>query len=250
MYSKVGILKKNVLGRHISDDSSDVKLFYSAMIFVTALPNKGGCCDRQHVHQKKTVHKNMHSKIKQRTIKLISPKSSNNNCLFVCFTHFLKIKGNTLNLPKLRKQLGFDESSMIDVKDIKKVADHFKCSYILLNQNEEILQQNEIVDYPLVHIMLLNEHYYIVDSTEYNQCKECGKSYLSNSEHKCNNKRVSFYNICKLKQKEYVAMTDPSDENKINIDDMIFFDLETFQETICHIPYACGYSYGDHKMFI
>jgi DNA polymerase elongation subunit (family B) len=28
---------------------------------------------------------------------------------------------------------------------------------------------------------------------------------------------------------------------------MIFFDLETFQDTICHVPYACGYSVGDHK---
>jgi DNA polymerase elongation subunit (family B) len=25
------------------------------------------------------------------------------------------------------------------------------------------------------------------------------------------------------------------------------FDLETFQETVSHVPYACGFSYGDHK---
>ncbi len=28
---------------------------------------------------------------------------------------------------------------------------------------------------------------------------------------------------------------------------MILFDLETFQETLCHEPYACVFSCGNHK---
>ena len=28
---------------------------------------------------------------------------------------------------------------------------------------------------------------------------------------------------------------------------MVFFDLETFQETVSHVPYACGFSFGNHK---
>jgi len=36
-------------------------------------------------------------------------------------------------------------------------------------------------------------------------------------------------------------------KGKISEDTMIFFDLETFQETVRHIPYACGYSFGNHK---
>ena len=42
-------------------------------------------------------------------------------------------------------------------------------------------------------------------------------------------------------------MIDCSDKNKISKDSMVFFDLETFQETVCHVPYACGFSYGNHK---
>ena len=42
-------------------------------------------------------------------------------------------------------------------------------------------------------------------------------------------------------------MIDCSNKEKISKDSMIFFDLETFQETVCHVPYACGFSFGNHK---
>ena len=42
-------------------------------------------------------------------------------------------------------------------------------------------------------------------------------------------------------------MIDYSDKEKNSKDSMIFFDLETFQETVCHVPYACGFSYDNHK---
>ena len=46
---------------------------------------------------------------------------------------------------------------MIEIKDVKKVPEHFKCSYILINQNEEIIEQNEVVNSPLVHIINVDE---------------------------------------------------------------------------------------------
>ena len=43
-------------------------------------------------------------------------------------------------------------------------------------------------------------------------------------------------------------MIDCTDKKgKITEDTMIFFDLETFQENLYHVPYACGFSFGDHK---
>ena len=35
---------------------------------------------------------------------------------------------------------------------------------------------------------------------------------------------------------------------KINYDDVIHFDLETFQESIKHVPYACGWYNGEYKV--
>ena len=52
-------------------------------------------------HVKKIMEKD---KYKNRTIKLISPKSSNDNCLFMCFAYFLNIKGNTLRFNEIRKK--------------------------------------------------------------------------------------------------------------------------------------------------
>ena len=43
-------------------------------------------------------------------------------------------------------------------------------------------------------------------------------------------------------------MIDCSDKEKISKDSMVFFDLETFQETVSHVPYACGFSYGKNCM--
>eukprot|EP01038_Epipyxis_sp_PR26KG_P013573 gene13573-18215_t len=138
------------------------------------------------------------------------------------------IKGNSINIPKIRIQLGLGEKDMIKVEDIKKVAEYFECSYIVINQNDEIIEQNEII--------------------EYQQCTDCGRNLLcSNTSHKCTAKRVTFFNRQKMKKHDYVDLIDPSDNTKISRDEMIFFDLETFQESICHVPYACGYSYGDHK---
>ena len=36
-------------------------------------------------------------------------------------------------------------------------------------------------------------------------------------------------------------------DNKINYNNVIHFDLETFQESVNHVPYACGWYNGEYK---
>ena len=94
----------------------------------------------------------------------------------------------------------------------------------------------------------MNAHYYIVDYINFHKCEQCGKKVLtSNDTHQCSNKMTTFWRSRICKKREFVDMIDCSDKEKITKDSMIFFDLETFQETVCHVPYACGFSYGNHE---
>lgn len=236
IYKKI---KKDVIEKFLFGDSGAIVNLYSVSFYTFGLSDAGGCgtC-------KKTVEK---FKYKNRTVKLISPKSTNNNCLFLCFCYFLNIKGNSLNLDNVRKEIGL-ESGMINFKDVVKVADYFKTGFILLNEKQEVILTKDLKDKPKVHIMLMNSHYYIVEYVEYNKCDKCGKKLLSsNTNHQCSNKMITYYKKQVLKQNEYVDMIDCSDKKKIQMDEMIFFDLETFQEKVSHIPYACGFSFGNHK---
>ena len=229
---------KHVIGRFIGGDSDFDALFYSVTYYVFSLSAKGGCASCVKVIEK--------LKYKDRTIKLISPKSSNDNCLFMCFAYFLDIKGNTLKIDNIRKSLKLD--GKIKYSDVSKVAKYFDTGYVLLNQKQEIISQSKLETKPKVHIMLMNEHYFIVEYIDYKKCKQCGKKLLSENEtHECNNKITTYWKSRICNKREYVDMIDCSDKVKISEDSMIFFDLETFQETVCHVPYACGFSYGNHK---
>lgn len=229
---------EKIINKHIGVDDY-IPTLDSIQISIYGLSEKGGCASC-----KKNVDK---LRYRDRTVKLISPKSSNNNCLFMCFAHFLDIKGNTLKFSDIRKDLGIKEG-MIEYTDVKKVADYFKCGYVLLNQQQKIISFKDLKNKPTVHIMLMKEHYYIVEYIDYFHCEMCNKKLLtSNTTHVCSNKKITYHRKRNLKKTEFVDMIDCKDKEKIKEDTMIFFDLETFQDKICHVPYACGFSHGDHK---
>ena len=66
----------------MGDSSCNIAILYDVTFFVTALNEVGKCASCRKVVEK--------FKYKDRTIKLISPKSSNDNCLFMCFVSHLK----------------------------------------------------------------------------------------------------------------------------------------------------------------
>jgi len=231
-------ITQNIINKFHGGDSEFLPLFKFATYFVFPLSIKGGCsCDKKLME---TI------KYKSRTIKLISPKSSNDNCLFMCFAYFLNIKGNTLRFSDIRKELKIADGK-IHYDKIRLIADYFKCGYVLLNQVQEIISFKDLESKTKIHIMLMNDHYYIVEYLDYNNCSQCGQKTNANIQHKCDPKRVTFFRSRKCKKREFVDMIDCTDKEKIKEDSMIFFDLETFQETVYHVPYACGFSYDDHK---
>ena len=78
-------------------------------------------------------------------------------------------------------------------KKAKKVAKYFDTGYVLLNQKQEIISQSKLETKPKVHIMLMNEHYFIVEYIDYKKCQQCGKRLLSDNEtHECSNKMTTY----------------------------------------------------------
>jgi hypothetical protein len=234
-------ITENIINKHHGGDSEFTALFKSVSYFIIPLNDIGGCsCDKK-------VIKKIQNELKTRTIKLISPKSTNDNCLFMCFAYFLDIKGNTLKFNEIRKQLNIPDGK-IHIDNVKSISNYFNCGYILLNQKQEIISYKDLENKPKVHIMLMNEHYYIVEYIEFKKCDNCGKRLLQNNKnHQCNNNVLTYYKKQKCKKSEYVDLVKCEDKQKISEDTMIFFDLETFQEKLFHVPYACGFSIGDHK---
>ena len=127
-------LFEKLVNKFVGGDSDYSAILNDLTIFVFPLSDKGGCASC-----KKKLRK---FEFRDRTVQLISPKSANNNCLFMCFAHFLDIKGNTLRFNDIRKELGFNEA-MISYTDVIKVADYFKCGFVLLDQKQKIISHKD-----------------------------------------------------------------------------------------------------------
>src|SRR4051794_40804756 len=72
------------------------------------------------------------------------------------------------------------------------------------------------------------------------KCPACGDYKVNSKTHKCNLKQMSYYQK-KLCKKHNMVSVRTIEKPKIKYDDVIHFDLETFQESIKHVPYACGW---------
>ena len=215
-------------------------VFSEMSIYAFGLTQKGGCCGTKRGKLIETL------KYQNMTVKLYSPQSSNDNCLIMCFTQSLGIKGSSLKPEKVRKDAGVELEGMISFTNVEKIADYFEVGYVLLNEKQEIISSKNIEDEKKVTIMLMNNHYYIVKDISYDYCQKCGQKFNTNKDHQCNKNIISYKNRMIDGNKDYVPMINCQDKQKMNDNDIVFFDLETFQDESkhCHEPYACGYSIG------
>jgi ribosomal protein L32 len=63
-----------------------------------------------------------------------------------------------------------------------------------MNENQEIIRSRNLENKNSLHMMLMKEHYFIVEFIDYVKCKQCGKSLREdNITHKCNAKVTTFY---------------------------------------------------------
>jgi hypothetical protein len=92
--------------------------------------------------------------------------------------------------------------------------------------------------------MLKDEHYYVFESKIKERCKTCYKLLLiTNKNHICNPSLVRYAN---KEKRNHIIPAKVKEENKINYDDVVYWDLETFPtpENNVHTVYASAFMNG------
>jgi len=231
------------------------------MLLVSGFGSKGGC------HEGKT-QKLTQEVSKDVTIHFTNHKSTGNNCLIQCFNHAYGVSGRELKAAKVRSRLGLKKGKKIHMDDIEEMSQYYnkkfnkQMGYILVNQSLKILKFShpsikkaseykfEDVDdrENVVQLCLKNNHYFTYSIVTYRRCEVCGERLLStNTSHKCDKNRASFYSTQISKKKDMVRSVK-IDEPKIDYEKIVHWDLETFQPAdggLRHEIYASGFY--DHK---
>lgn len=202
----------------------------SISVSVRPLSFSGGCDIRRHVNNRKFDN-----------VDLISPKSKpeSNNCLLMCYIDFLELSGVKEKPDNIRKQLNLPLKTEIHIDDIIKVNDYFKnkynnnMSFVLYNENKQIIRQSEITDV-LIELYLENHHYFYlqrkeVKITEKKKCPLCKKELLiTNEEHVCNINRLRFNNYKGYSNNKFVEQRYTKIKYKLDYEkDYIFFSIDT-----------------------
>lgn len=216
-------------------DVINYKLYITHVdIIVSILPTKGGCENRC---------KTENFEFNEGYVKLINPKSKNNNCLIQCFIHSMKLKTRA---ESVRLKVGLIPNKMICIADINKISEFFQRSYILVNQEHKHLKSNKIKSdkTPPLQLFLIGEHYmYGEQAVFFSNCQTCGKRIREdNTTHKCNITNQNHFERT-VKNNKIVKIKNIIEKKELNYDKVCYFDLETFQESNQHIPYACGYKH-------
>lgn len=217
-----------IIGR---EENYDKKLFLSKFIIKKVQRRirtrvRAGGCDTD-THRKKF-----------NDLKIISPKSKNNNCLFACIHHFLEIKkyGDAT-----RKELGIQLDTPIHVKDLDRIAKYYSLKIVLYDMNAELI--GEYGSGKTIHLMMFitndNKGHYVLIEGETHVCDDCGKYWVN--KHKCNLRRKMWINRMSGNRNVIPAKVERAE--KFDDKNMLYFDLETFKpnDTNKIIPYAVSW---------
>lgn len=194
------------------------------------VPVKGGCDGNTH-----------HKKVGD--LKIMSPKSRNNNCLLACIHHFLQIKSeNKFIYEHKRKEIGLSDG-LISIDKLTDVARHYKITINLFNIGAELVNTYNAGCDKVCNLMLFIEannlgHYVLIEG-EVKLCDKCGKNWIK--KHKCNLRRQMWIN--RMSGKRNVIPANVNREIKHDDSKMFYFDLETFKDdgTDAITPYAVGW---------
>ena len=245
--------------------TEDYRLVLSeAMILVSGFGKYGGC-------ETSNTKKTREFVDKETTIVYTSHKSIGNNCLIQCFNHAYGLSGREVKASKVRAALKLEKDEKIHMNKIRAMSNYYnttyrrKMGYILMNQNHKIVKFNhptieKVEDYNMadvdnrkniVHLCLKNNHYFTYDILTYRSCTGCGEKLRSDNEtHKCTKERMSFYNT-KITEKKDMVRSVKIEEPKIDYNQIVHWDLETFQPTdgVRHEVYASGFYDHKYKMY-
>lgn len=222
---------------------------YSIEIIISNLSDKGGCSDH------KGKYKSSREKFGDDSIILKSYKSKNNNCLLQCYNIAYDVKGNEIKPDSVRKALNIPSNEKIGLDKIPMITEYYNTK---LNKNKgfQVLNEKfEIVSYKYfdnsedyIKLFLRDEHYFLFDVIEFKKCDKCGRKLrLENENHKCNINRASYRRRQIHKKRDFVQVHDVKEASKIDYNDIVHWDLETFQHIINHVPYASGWFNKEYK---
>ena len=191
--------------------------------------------------------KNMNKMMK---LKIIDPKSKNNNCGISCLLRGLDINGNKVKPNLIRKKYNIELNIPINCELLGDIANlEFNINLIIINPlGKELLNTNTEYSKSL-YLLLEDHHYSLIDFNEIKQykiCNHCGEKTLNtNTSHKCKSNRIE-YNQTQIK-KIMLPLKDNRYnkkifKSKINYDnDILYFDFETVQANNVFDVYAVGF---------
>ena len=260
-----------VANKHSKDpDEPYILKLASVSVFLIDLGSKGGC-----VANKKIVKNHISA---SETVRLISPKSKNNNCFPQAIIYASKSKKRAHNLKQKRK---LEPNAMWDYeKDGKWLIDRIPKAKrrgvviydMKVKPNRDAYSNlpstyKTLFEYPKnksnpINIGLIGEHFYVIEKITYKgKCGKCGqecKNLMEHSKKGCNKRKLLYYET-KVKNQSFLRGTSLRYDSKK--ENWVFFDLETFGDvsnhSLCEV-YAVGWfdcktnkyhsSYGKNSM--
>jgi hypothetical protein len=202
-------------------------------ILLVPLPEAGGCSQD-------------HAKVlKLPNALCISPKSKDNNCLINALHLALDQKGNKSKTASVRKACGLEQGAKIPIDCLDKVARYYDIKISLRDANMACIgifgdpKTTTVVD-----IRLQEDHYSWIQIPEgKRKCPKCGHKFLR--VHTCNLDSEQYFQRkkCGKNSVRRVKRDDFIDEQYTSMDNVVFFDIETFQPDggYEHVPYAVGW---------
>ena len=158
-------------------------------------------------------------------LKVHSPCSSNNNCLFKCIEPEIKNwKSTKLACNEVRKRFGLEDNCMISIEQAIEIGKFFKVSVgIFTNDNDLIAGEYE----GKLKLLYLNEHYMTIKS-KVNVCSLCKKIWTKS--HKCREHHTKDFYIKRDEHKRYVFNDDnlPKKDNENKF--ILHYDIETWAQ--------------------
>lgn len=194
---------KHKMTNGVYGDSGDSAELVQVDIKSYQLPTQGGCSNREYTSQ---------SKFKD--AKIVSPKSTNNNCLFMCFNRVLGLTGNKVKVDSIRKKLNLELNTKVSIDSIESICEYYDnffedfsqrkitVSFVLFNAvYQTIKEKDNAIDGKnnvVVELFLNeNEHYcYLVRvNNKKIHCKMCKRQLkVDNEKHRCDPNRIKFMN--------------------------------------------------------
>jgi hypothetical protein len=241
-------------------DTDDYIIYLTMVsILVSGIGARGGCNPKNPTHTRQKLNDNM-------VLHLSSHKSSGNNCLITCFNHSYGVAGNVMKPSIVRAALDLEDGEKIDIDVLPRMSDYYneklekKMGYVLINQNNEVIEfyhpngkkkadlnmndHDDLKD--LVKLCIINEHYYTYSLIIYYKCETCGRQLNSdNKTHTCSKNSASYYRSMILKKYDVVRSRSIEDD-KIDYNNVVHWDTETFQKEdggIRHEVYASAFYY-------